>query len=103
MATVDSFGRRINYLRLSLADRCNLRCRYCMPPVGMAPLGKGQLLSDDELVEVSREAVAIGVGKIRITGSIRSQKMPATPLCPCLKSEAESTAHMMMPREHRPE
>ena len=68
MELVDSFGRRINYLRLSVTDRCNLRCRYCMPEAGVEKLTHGDILSYEELFRVARAAVAIGVEKIRITG-----------------------------------
>ncbi|WP_298267669.1 GTP 3',8-cyclase MoaA [Geobacter sp.] len=68
MELVDSFGRRINYLRLSVTDRCNLRCRYCMPVEGVEKLTHGDILSYEELFRIARAAVAIGVEKIRITG-----------------------------------
>ncbi|HEY6871804.1 MAG TPA: GTP 3',8-cyclase MoaA [Geobacteraceae bacterium] len=68
MALIDSYGRRINYLRLSVTDRCNLRCRYCMPPHGVAKLSHGETLSYEDLLRVAREAVALGIEKIRITG-----------------------------------
>jgi GTP 3',8-cyclase len=64
----DSFGRRIDYLRLSVTDRCNLRCRYCMPEAGVEPLGHGQILSYEELLRVAAAAVRLGVRKIRVTG-----------------------------------
>lgn len=68
MKLVDSHGRRINYLRLSVTDRCNLRCRYCMPVDGVEKLTHGAILSYEELFRIARAAVAIGVEKIRITG-----------------------------------
>ncbi|WP_298438919.1 GTP 3',8-cyclase MoaA [Geobacter sp.] len=68
MELVDSFGRRINYLRLSVTDRCNLRCRYCMPAQGVEKLTHGDILSYEELFRIARAAVAIGVEKIRVTG-----------------------------------
>lgn len=68
MGTIDSFGRRITYLRLSVTDRCNLRCRYCMPSEGIPKLRHGETLSYEELLRVSRQAVALGIEKIRITG-----------------------------------
>jgi cyclic pyranopterin phosphate synthase len=68
MGTIDSFGRRITYLRLSVTDRCNLRCRYCMPAEGIPKLRHGETLSYEELLRVAREAVALGIEKIRITG-----------------------------------
>ncbi|RNC65251.1 MAG: GTP 3',8-cyclase MoaA [Desulfuromonadales bacterium] len=68
MELIDSHGRRINYLRLSVTDRCNLRCRYCMPADGVDKLTHDAILSYEELFQVARAAVAIGVEKIRITG-----------------------------------
>ncbi|WP_305043103.1 GTP 3',8-cyclase MoaA [Geoalkalibacter sp.] len=64
----DNFGRTINYLRLSITDRCNLRCRYCMPVEGVDSLGHGQILSYEELLRVAAAAAALGVRKIRLTG-----------------------------------
>lgn len=64
----DKFNRKINYLRVSVTDRCNLRCVYCMPAEGVHLMGHEDILSFDEIIEVVREAVALGVDKIRITG-----------------------------------
>ncbi len=64
----DAFGRRINYLRVSLTDRCNLRCVYCMPPEGVRWQPKEELLTDDELLRVIRCAADVGFTKIRLTG-----------------------------------
>ena len=68
MALLDPHGRRIDYLRLSLTDRCNLRCRYCMPAEGMVKVDHDHILSYEELLRIARAAVAIGVEKIRVTG-----------------------------------
>lgn len=64
----DSFNRKISYLRVSVTDRCNLRCTYCMPAEGIQMLRHEDILSYDEITEVVREAVALGVDKVRITG-----------------------------------
>lgn len=64
---VDSFGRQVNYLRLSVTDRCNLRCTYCMAEE-MTFLPKQQILSLEELRDVAAAFVALGVNKIRLTG-----------------------------------
>ena len=64
----DSFGRRINYLRVSLTDRCNFRCVYCMPEHGAHFAPREELLRDDELVRVIRVAARAGFEKIRLTG-----------------------------------
>ncbi len=68
MKLIDSHGRRINYLRLSVTDRCNLRCSYCMPAEGIPSLQHGDMLSYEELHRVASEAVSLGIEKIRITG-----------------------------------
>ena len=68
MSLRDSHGRTINYLRLSVTDRCNLRCTYCMPPGGIPAVRHGDVLSYEELLRVAGAAVAIGVEKIRVTG-----------------------------------
>nr|ABU96048.1 molybdenum cofactor synthesis step-1 variant 1 [Danio rerio] len=64
----DSFGRRHNYLRISLTEKCNLRCQYCMPQDGVKLTPRSQLLTTDELLTVARLFVQEGVNKIRITG-----------------------------------
>lgn len=68
MGLIDSYGRKINYLRLSVTDRCNMRCRYCMPAEGMNKLPRADILSYDELFRIARAAVALGIEKIRVTG-----------------------------------
>lgn len=68
MNLVDSYGRRINYLRLSVTDRCNLRCRYCMPANGVRKLAHDRMMSYEELLRVATTAVELGIEKIRLTG-----------------------------------
>lgn len=71
----DSFGRQHNYLRISLTERCNLRCQYCMPALGVDLTAKDQLLSSSEIIQIASIFVEEGVNKIRLTGgepSIRS-------------------------------
>jgi len=65
---IDPFGRKINYLRISVTDRCNLRCRYCMPVSGVKLLPHEDILSFEEIVEVVRIAVKMGITKVRLTG-----------------------------------
>jgi GTP 3',8-cyclase len=64
----DQFERRINYLRISVTDRCNLRCVYCMPADGVDLIKHEELLSLEEIYEIACEAVDLGFDKIRITG-----------------------------------
>ena len=65
---LDSCGRTIDYLRLSVTDLCNYRCRYCMPAEGVGKRPPDDILTVEELVETGRAAVACGVKKIRLTG-----------------------------------
>jgi cyclic pyranopterin phosphate synthase len=67
MAT-DSFGRRIDYLRISVTDRCNLRCVYCMPPEGVPWKDPATVLTFEEIERFAAAAVAEGISKIRLTG-----------------------------------
>lgn len=64
----DSFGRSINYLRVSATDRCNLRCLYCMPPEGVPRIPHGEILSYEEIRTVVQAGAELGINKIRLTG-----------------------------------
>jgi cyclic pyranopterin phosphate synthase len=68
MTLVDSFNRTIDYLRISVTDRCNLRCVYCMPEEGAPIAPREELLTSDEIERLAGIAVALGVRKIRLTG-----------------------------------
>ncbi|NLV88541.1 MAG: GTP 3',8-cyclase MoaA [Tissierellia bacterium] len=65
---IDSFGRKINYLRISLTDRCNLRCKYCMPEEGVYKFSHAHMLTLEEVFEVAKVFVELGIDKIRLTG-----------------------------------
>ncbi|UFU03554.1 GTP 3',8-cyclase MoaA [Ruania suaedae] len=65
---VDAFGRVHRDLRISLTDKCNLRCAYCMPPEGVPWLSKNNILTTDELVRVAQVAAALGIVEVRLTG-----------------------------------
>jgi len=64
----DPFDRRITYLRVSVTDRCNLRCEYCMPEEGVSLLAHADILSYEEILQVIRAGVTHGIEKVRITG-----------------------------------
>ena len=64
----DNYHRTIDYLRVSITDRCNLRCIYCMPSGGLIPIEHKEILRYEEIIRVIRIAAKIGVRKIRITG-----------------------------------
>ena len=63
----DKWGRRISYIRLSVTDRCDFRCQYCMP-MKMTFLPKREILSLEECLRVAQVFAGLGVGKVRITG-----------------------------------
>lgn len=65
---LDAFGREIRYLRLSITDRCNLRCRYCMPDEGVPPTAHDELLRYEELLRVAAAAVSLGIDRFKVTG-----------------------------------
>lgn len=64
----DRYNRSINYLRISVTDRCNLRCTYCMPEEGVRLLDHSDILSFEEIAEFTRMAIANGITKVRLTG-----------------------------------
>jgi GTP 3',8-cyclase len=64
----DGFGRRVEYLRISVTDKCNLRCVYCMPERGLPWLGRSEILSYEEITDVVRTMAAMGLRRIRLTG-----------------------------------
>ena len=65
---IDPFKRTINYLRISITDRCNLRCIYCMPPEGVVSLAHDAILSYEEIARIVAVAAGEGIQKVRITG-----------------------------------
>ena len=67
-ALSDQFGRRIEYLRISVTDRCNFRCVYCMPATGLAWLPKAEILSYEEITAVVSQLAPLGLRRLRITG-----------------------------------
>ena len=64
----DSYGRQITYLRLSVTELCNLRCRYCMPEEGVCKRSHADLLTEDEMIAAVRAAGSLGISKVRVTG-----------------------------------
>ena len=77
----DTFRREIDYLRISLTDRCNYRCVYCMPPEGVAKRSHSDMLTLEETEEIARSAVSLGVRKLRVTGGEPLVRRGAADLC----------------------
>jgi len=65
---IDRLGRNITYLRISLTDKCNLRCRYCMPEEGVCKRAHHEMMTEDEVVTAVEVAASLGIHKIRLTG-----------------------------------
>ena len=64
----DKLGRKITYLRISVTDKCNLRCRYCMPAEGICKKSHADMLTEEEIITAAQAAAALGITKVRITG-----------------------------------
>ena len=82
----DGCGRTIDYLRLSVTDRCNYRCQYCMPETGVEKRAHADILSLEELAEIAAAAVACGVKKIRLTGGEPLVRRGLVDLCRMLRA-----------------
>lgn len=78
---VDSFGRLHTYLRISLTERCNLRCQYCMPAEGVDLTPSPHLLSPDEIVRLASLFTSSGVNKIRLTGGEPTMRKDIEDIC----------------------
>ncbi|XP_030527954.1 GTP 3',8-cyclase, mitochondrial isoform X2 [Rhodamnia argentea] len=83
---IDSFGRLHTYLRISLTERCNLRCQYCMPSEGVELTPSSQLLSPNEIVSLANLFVTSGVNKIRLTGGEPTIRKDIEDICLRLSS-----------------
>lgn len=83
---LDNYQRDINYLRISVTDRCNLRCRYCMPKEGLSQIGHDDILRYEEIIRVVRIAVSLGVAKVRITGGEPLVRRGIVPFVAALKA-----------------
>ena len=78
---LDSFGREISYLRLSVTELCNLRCRYCMPEDGICKKSHEEMLTQEEMLAAIRAAASLGVHKLRLTGGEPLVKPNIVSLC----------------------
>lgn len=77
----DPFGRSITYLRLSVTERCNLRCRYCMPEEGVFKKTHSDMLTEEEMIQAVKAAASLGVTKLRITGGEPLVKKNIVSIC----------------------
>ena len=77
----DQFNREITYLRVSITDRCNLRCRYCMPEEGVCKLSHREILRYEEILEIVSMAAELGVKKVRVTGGEPLVRLGCPELC----------------------
>ena len=78
---IDRLGRNITYLRISLTDKCNLRCRYCMPEDGVCRRSHHEMLREDEIVTAVEAAASLGIHKIRLTGGEPLVKKNIVSIC----------------------
>ena len=78
---IDRLGRDITYLRISVTDKCNLRCRYCMPAEGVCKKNHEDMLTEDEIIQAVEAAAALGIRKIRITGGEPLVKKNIVSIC----------------------
>ena len=77
----DSFGRKITYMRISVTDLCNLRCRYCMPAEGVVKKNHDDIMSEDEIINAIEAASELGISKIRFTGGEPLVKKNIVSIC----------------------
>ncbi len=85
----DTFDRNITYLRVSITDRCNLRCRYCMPEDGICKLQHEDILSFEEITEIVAASAELGIRKVRITGGEPLVRKGCVDLCRSISSIPE--------------
>lgn len=82
----DQYGRTIDYMRISLTDRCNLRCIYCMPEEGICQIPREEILGQDEIIKICRLAGELGISRIKLTGGEPLVRKICVPLVRELKA-----------------
>jgi cyclic pyranopterin phosphate synthase len=101
---LDQYGRTINYMRLSVTDRCNLRCRYCMPAEGICKKPHDQMLTEEEMICAIQAAAQLGIRKLRITGGEPLVKKNILSICekaaaaPGIESVCITTNGVLLPK-----
>ena len=78
---IDTYGREIYYLRLSVTELCNLRCRYCMPADGVCKKDHSEMLTEDEMIRAVEAAASLGIRKLRLTGGEPLVKKNIVSIC----------------------
>src|SRR4051812_49803392 len=89
----DRFGRSIQYLRISVTDRCNFRCLYCMPVEGLAWLPKNEILSYEEIASVVTQLAPLGLRRLRLTGGEPTLRPPGQRLVGVLRGLPQGQGH----------
>lgn len=92
---IDKYGRKMEYLRVSVTDRCNYRCIYCMPEDGVEKFCHSDMLSFEEIIEIVKAAVSLGTKKVRITGGEPLVRRGIASLCKGI-SEIEGVQELSM-------
>ena len=105
---IDKLGRDITYLRISVTDKCNLRCRYCMPEDGVCKRDHRDMLTTDEIITAVEAAAALGIRKVRITGGEPLVKKNIVEICrrtaqvEGIKEVCMTTNGVMLPQLAKP-
>ena len=105
---IDTFGRSITYLRVSVTELCNLRCRYCMPEDGVCKKEHADMLTEDEFIQAVEAAAALGITKLRITGGEPLVKKNIVSICrrasrvPGIREVCLTTNGILLPELARP-
>ena len=105
---IDTFGRSITYLRVSVTELCNLRCRYCMPEDGVCKKEHADMLTEDELIQAVEAAATLGITKLRITGGEPLVKKNIVSICrrasrvPGIREVCLTTNGILLPELARP-
>ena len=100
---IDTFGRSITYLRISVTELCNLRCRYCMPEEGICKKNHADMLTEDEMILAVEAAASLGIRKLRITGGEPLVKKNIVSICrraskvPGIKEVCLTTNGILLP------
>ena len=105
---IDQFGRSITYLRLSVTELCNLRCRYCMPAEGVCKKSHADMLTEDEMILAVEAAASLGITKLRITGGEPLVKKNILSICrraaavPGIQKVCLTTNGILLPQLAKP-